>query len=271
MLAQKRALLADSDSGSVRARADSLEAQREVLDLVVAHLTTTHADRYRAVEGGIEIVGTDRIEPLDADRPPLEIAARLVQEDLVLMRQSPDGYRLVAGVVCFPSSWRLDEKFDRPMMAIHDSVPGWDGALGQRVDRIMAHLKTDLPVTRFGWSLYPDDRLRHLDAIRPPGDWMADPDDAARSFFRVERQTLRRLPRTGDVLFTIRIHLDPFTSLEAVPEGPAIASKLVDQLRELSDDQLRYKGIHEARDRLIRWFAGLAAQDVAVSAEAGGA
>ena len=39
-------------------------------------------------------------------------------------------------------------------------------------------------------------------------------DVAANAFIRVERQTLRKLPGSGDILFTIRIYLDPMPVLE---------------------------------------------------------
>ena len=54
----------------------------------------------------------------------------------------------------------------------------------------------------------------------PPGvrSRFGDVEAAARAFIRVERQTLRKLPVTGDILFTIRIHLDPMAALRE-PSG----------------------------------------------------
>lgn len=49
---------------------------------------------------------------------------------------------------------------------------------------------------------------------------IAEPVDPARVRMRVERQTLRRLPRTGAILFTIRVYLTPLEQLVREPEVP---------------------------------------------------
>ena len=44
--------------------------------------------------------------------------------------------------------------------------------------------------------------------------------DGRQVYFRTERQTLRRLPRTGCILFTIRTYLSPITELATEPGVP---------------------------------------------------
>ena len=63
------------------------------------------------------------------------------------------------------------------------------------------------PVKRFNWSLYTDGALYHPASS---GERDVRPEHA---FLRVERQTLRKMPVSGDVLFTIRIHLDPLLAI----------------------------------------------------------
>jgi hypothetical protein len=43
-------------------------------------------------------------------------------------------------------------------------------------------------------------------------------------YLRLERQTLRKLPESGDILFTIRIYIDPLSALETHPEGASLAA-----------------------------------------------
>ncbi|KAG6843960.1 hypothetical protein H0H87_011382 [Tephrocybe sp. NHM501043] len=56
---------------------------------------------------------------------------------------------------------------------------------------------------------------------------------------RSERQTLRRLPRTGAILFGIRTYLTP---LERLAEEPGVARRLAGALRGWGDDIGEYKG-----------------------------
>ena len=73
----------------------------------------------------------------------------------------------------------------------------------------------------------------------------------ANCFIRVERQTLRKLPDTGYILFTIKVLLDPLAALGRHPEGPRLAQGLRSQLQMLDTAQLAYKGLVESRDLLV--------------------
>ena len=61
------------------------------------------------------------LTPPDCD--PLELAGRLVQEDLCIIQDAADGPRFTAAVLCFPSRWRLHEKLGQPLAAVHGPVP----------------------------------------------------------------------------------------------------------------------------------------------------
>ena len=73
-----------------------------------------------------------------------------------------------------------------------------------------------------------------------------------------ERQTLRRLPQSGDILFTVRVHVDPIAAFSGHASGRALARALHDQLASLSGAQLAYKGIVEARERLLAALLAIA-------------
>lgn len=79
----------------------------------------------------------------------------------------------------------------------------------------------------------------------------ADGDANAHAFIRVERQTLRKLPVSGDILFTIRIHLDPLAALAHHPDRATLAPAFAAQLEALAIAQLDYKGLTSDRDRLV--------------------
>ncbi|HZY68189.1 MAG TPA: DUF3445 domain-containing protein, partial [Devosia sp.] len=203
------------------------------------------------------IAPAGRRVPLDA-APPLWTAARLVQEDLVLMRRGEHGWRLAAAAVCFPSSWMLREKIGRSMHEVHGPVPGFGGGSrnAELINRMFSNMRLGDVSVRWNWSLYGDAELFHPHNS-PPRRFGAG-ESAANVFLRVERQTLRALPESGDIIFTIRIHLDPLTALEQHSDAKRIAAVLAEQVRTLNPEQLDYKGLTLERDRLLLRLAAIA-------------
>jgi hypothetical protein len=57
--------------------------------------------------------------------------------------------------------------------------------------------------------------------------------NATNTFFRTERQTLRRLPRTGAIVFTIRTYLDPIVELA---KEPGIPGRMASAVRSWPED-----------------------------------
>ena len=94
---------------------------------------------------------------------------------------------------------------------------------------------------------------------KPPLRRKFDADAPAHAFIRVERQTLRKLPVSGDILFTIRIHLDPVSVLRNHPDHKSLAASFAAQLSALDTDQLDYKGLTADRDRLAEVLGEMAA------------
>jgi hypothetical protein len=103
------------------------------------------------------------------------------------------------------------------------------------------------------------DRQRIDRATMRPSNF-PDSDIAAHAFIRVERQTLRKLPASGDILFTIRIYLDPLSVLAKSPDRKALAAAFAGQLAALDVDQLDYKGLTADRDRLVELLHAMAAR-----------
>lgn len=256
-LDEKDHLLATRHDDVFAAEPGTGAAQAEVLGLIVDHLIAYHPHRYRRAGDSIEVAG--RQIALDAPSPLLT-AARLVQEDLLLLRKDEAGWRLVVGSLSFPSSWSLREKMGRALGDIHAPVPGFAG--GTRNDQLIARMfdnaRPETPMLRWNWSLYGDDRLFHPDSTGP-GERRFGPGERADSIFlRVERQTLRNLPQTGAMLFTVRIFVDPIVELEKQPDAARIAASLLDQLRALDPAQLDYKGMTLERDRAIERLGEIA-------------
>lgn len=264
-LAQKRELIAHQRDAVFRAEPDTLAAQAEVFGLVRDHLIGGFPSIFPGTrQWETALAALDRVGA--EDHPPLLAASLLVQEDLVLMRRGADGWRLAAASLCFPSSWSLAEKFGRPLDEIHGPVPGFGAGTRPAglIARMFDNLRLDRPVERTNWSLQTDAEMhkplsslqRDARAAARPARFGDAPVDAA--FIRVERQTLRKLPLSGDVLFTIRIFVDPMAALAGHPQRTALARSFAEQLAAMDPDQLDYKGLAADRDRLVDALEALA-------------
>jgi len=254
-LAEKQRLFALHADRILVEEPGTRDGQKEVLDLLSTHLVEHYPDIYSRDGENIKIAGWDKPVSLgETDIPHLHGAASLVQEDLVLMRKDEQrGWHLAAASLSFPSSWTLLEKFGRSMDDIHAPVP--DFGAGTRnaglITRMFDNLRPDRSVQRMNWSLQPDGNLYHPLASHQKGARYTEEDIAAQSYVRVERQTLRKLPASGDILFTVRIYLDPISALKKHPECRNLAEAFARQLEALNPAQLHYKGIMTIRDRLI--------------------
>jgi hypothetical protein len=248
-LTEKHELFASKRSDVFLARDDTGDSQREIRDALAEYLTGQYPQLYRRDGAAIHIAGR-RTVALDEQTPALMQAANLVQDDLAIMRRDNNDWRLAAAAICFPSTWVLREKFDRTLAEIHAPVPGFEGDMERRVTRIFDNLRPGSPVERFNWSIYDNDALHHP----LPSTTASDT-----AYIRVERQTLLKMPRSGDILFTIRVLIDPLAAFRAHPDGAQLARSLREQVLAMTPAQLAYKGMTDSRDRLAAKLANLAA------------
>lgn len=200
-LAERARLLAEARAGVCAARPGSEAAQAELYDTVLAALGARPDYRRK---GGAMRRPDGICVPLDAG-DPLGTLGLLAQEDFCLM-EKPAGaseHVLTAAILCFPANWTLAEKLGRPLTAIHSPVPDYDSGLAARVQRLFDGLRS---VEAGGRILM---RMNALDHDRPDL-FQTRPQAQARphgtgggGWLRIERQTLRRLPATGAVVFSI--------------------------------------------------------------------
>lgn len=235
-LAQREHLLDDRADEVFVAVAGTGAASAEVLDLVRAW------ERAYAPE----LAG----RPVDRRQHPLEAAGRRTQEDLVVMAPHADGYHLDAAVLCFPSHWRLLDKVGGSAAAIHGPVPHYADELAEKVDRFLDRLRPGVLVARRNWSVHGDEALH---APIPPVDpTPVEVDEVADALWlRSERQTLRRLPASGSVLFTIRVQQAPFAAFRS---HPAAAGRLADRLSVQPAELTAMNGLTPHRDAVIAWL-----------------
>ncbi len=247
-LAEKSRLLAERHAEVFAALPGSEAASDEALSLIADHLCREHPDWF--VRNGDILTNRLTNEARNLrDGHPLEQAGRMVQEDLCLIQNRPEGPVFTAALLCFPSRWRLKDKIGRPLADVHAPVPLYADRLATPVDRFMRHLRPGRIAGRLNWSVVADPAL-----FQPTGKFVADrnasitADNAAdRLFLRVERQTLRRLPVSDAILFGIRVHVYPLRRVAS--------PRLADAVRALPADIARYKSLPAFREALLAWLA----------------
>lgn len=241
VLAEKARLFAGRLGEVFAAEAASGAAQAELWRLLAAHLTAHFPAVWRREGAAVEGPG---VRAGDAGEAPLLAAARLVADDLVLMMASPAGWRLAAGAVCFPSHWRLADKAGLAFADVHAPVPGFGpGSAGAgQVATIFDRMPPGRVAGRGNWSVAGTGAL-HL----PPG---TAEDDSV--WLRAERQTLRKLPETGAVVFTIGVTTLPAGALAMRADGAGVAARLLAQLAAMRPEERAYKGLTGARLARVR-------------------
>ncbi|KAI9830845.1 MAG: hypothetical protein M1819_005370 [Sarea resinae] len=196
--------------------------------------------------------------PLAED--PMAMAARMVQDDLAIMFPKADGqYYLLAGAIVLAGFWRLEDKLGMSLDEIHyhGDVPGYEDKLRKGMTNFFRRVKPDAPVERNNYFIQVDDDLAWSHSIgdedsEGAGWFSAEKNKAIKHhYFRSERQSLRRLPRSGGVVFTIRTYFHPITE---ICEEPYVPGRLASAVRSWGDDVAKYKGRERYQDVLLEYL-----------------
>jgi dimethylamine monooxygenase subunit A len=240
-LAEKRRLLAERHDDLVAVLPGSEPAARDLQDAILANLGEHHPD---------VVVDDDGLTG-DSLMHPIEVAGRIVSEDLCLLERRGGAWVLTAATVCFPSRWDLRSKLGRTLSGIHQPVPGYGEALAAPVEAYFDRLRPERSMWRLNWTLVdqPDLHLPDASSSSEP-DRQADPGQGL--WFRVERQTLRRVNDRPAVTFTIRTYV---TRLDRLCDAhPEVVEQLRAWLLSAPPATVAYKGWDSLLDPLLTWL-----------------
>ncbi|MDU8913617.1 DUF3445 domain-containing protein [Aestuariicoccus sp. MJ-SS9] len=197
-MAERARLLRERREAVLACDPSAVPAVEELFETVLAHLPAGF------VRDGEGVTRPDGVRvALDRD-DPLGTLGHLVQEDLCLMEKRGDAHVLTAAELCFPASWRLDEKIMRPLIGIHEPVAEYDAGLARRVQRLFDGIQVGRPLWRFNRLRYDDPTLFQPRSHKTP---RPETDRRAGRYLRSERQCLVRLPETRAVVFSIHTYV----------------------------------------------------------------
>lgn len=186
-------------------------------------------------------------------------AGRLIQDDLALMIEGSDGqYYLLAGSILLAGFWRLSDKFGMPLSEIHTSgsVPAFKPKLERGMMNFFRRLQPPNPIVRNNYFIQVDPDLawsRSLGDEDGTIGWTNSGyvSDVKRHYFRTERQSLRRLPRSGAIVFTIRVYLEPIVKI-AMERG--VPGRLASAIRGWTEEKVKYQGREHYGDALLAYL-----------------
>lgn len=238
----------------------------ELLEELSAYLSERYPSMFRRTAVGVDNMVTN--ESFDVKRltmngqkeDPMQLCARLVQDDLAIMFEREDGqYYLLAGAILLAGFWRLEDKWGMPLSEIHTSgdVPGFKQKLEKGMMNFFRRVTPEKPVLRNNYFIQVDDSLPWSRSIGDEdsegiGWYSAEKNKAIEHhFFRSERQSLRRLPRSGGVVFTIRTYFHPITE---ICKEPYVPGRLASAVRSWGDDVAVYKGRERYGEVLLEYL-----------------
>ena len=242
---------------------EAYDGAMELLEEFCAYLPERYPSLYRKTDVGMDNLWSGESfnileRPLKED--PMQMCARMVQDDLAIMFEKPDGqYYLLAGAIHLAGFWRLEDKFGMPLSEIHTSgdVPQFKEKLEKGMMNFFRRVQPSDAVLRNNYFLQVDEDLAWSYSIGDEDSsevaWSTAEKNKAidHHYFRSERQSLRRLPRSGGVVFTIRTYFHPVTE---IAEELYVPGRLASAVRSWGDDVSRYKGKERYQDVLLEFL-----------------
>jgi hypothetical protein len=179
----------------------------------------------------------------------LQLALHWEPDFLILLPEPGGQFLFKAGAVCFPSSWRPEEKIGLPIHAIHAPVPTLNEKLGAQIDTFLTRLKPGTSWQRFNWGLSGSPKLnQHPRLNHQP---LIHPLNPRQTWIRIEDQILLRLPESGAILFGIRLVNIELTEIKHQPEA---CSGLRRAIKTMPESIANYKGITPVRADLLEYL-----------------
>lgn len=196
--------IASRGSKCCRTAPEAFDGAIELLEELCSYLPQRYPTLFKQTPVGIDNLATGESfniveRPLKED--PMAIAARLVQDDLAIMFEKPDGqYYLLAGAILLAGFWRLSDKFGMPLSEIHTSgdVPGFKDKLEKSMMNFFRRVQPENPVLRNNYFIQVDEDLAWSHSIGDEDSegigWFTAEKNRAieHHMFRSERQSLRR-------------------------------------------------------------------------------
>jgi dimethylamine monooxygenase subunit A len=269
MMRQKWARLTKHGTHVYRTLPSSLPAQRELRERVIAHLEADHARSFERSGSVVRSRITGHALDLDDDSvEPLMQVSCLIEEDFMLLEEIGGSIQITAASNAYSSSGRLAGSVGHDVQWAHEPVPQLTRKLGGKINRVLDSIHAAMPCERFNWQITPiatvffphdDPHAANAAAMREVlVELRRDPARAGECLWiRVERQTLRRLPDSNAVAFSLHTYSDPLSSVQSDVESVRAIMAL---LNSYSEERWKYSEMDIVREPLMTWLEAAASR-----------
>ncbi|PGH07168.1 hypothetical protein GX51_01955 [Blastomyces parvus] len=243
---------------------EARHACEELLNEVATYLCSRYPTVFEMDKDAVRITKTGEVFCLrnpTNDIEPLEVAARLAMEDfsIVLENDSEQSY-LAATASLFPVGWCAMERIGYTIAQMHGPVPLWHKEIEFSVNKFampvprsfLSRLAVDSPMERSSYFIQVTKPGESLSSIlfQPVGLGHRDVTPCSEDIIiRRERQTFRRLSKSGAIVFGVK------TSLTRLQELPLEELRnLVTEIKSWPDAVGKYKGRDHWGSAVIEWM-----------------
>lgn len=251
----------------LKTSSEAFDAALETMELLSEYVVYRYPSLFEYLfnsdgEKYIRIKTTGEVYPIKSDNP-LKYASLLIQDDMAIMIEGVDDgqYYLKAGAIVIPGLWRLEDKFNKSLADIHLSgnVPQYAEKLHHSMDKFFQKMSPESPIYRFAYFIQTDGALA-WSAIMGPEETYGEEryDNIAKPMLsieqihlRTERQTLRRLPRSGAILFTLHPYVTPIVE---IAKEPGVAGRLASAIRSWTEDADEYRRSENYKDIVLKYL-----------------
>lgn len=181
-----------------------------------------------------------------------------LQEDLSIIHITEQHDKLVYLHLCFPNYWSAESKIGKCFSGAHKYVPAME-TINKNSEKLNKLLKTEGPFERFTWGITTDKRLNHHPNPSENIDqdtWYGrqfSPDSPL--YLRIERQVTAPFSKESAYMFSIRTY---FVDLRKA-NGEQLR-RLITSIETMSENILKYKGLAENKELLIKRLSQLAGE-----------
>lgn len=239
----------------------SEDACRELMDTVKEHMMLRYPLLFTSDDNGEHVKNTLTGEVLDFSEPlkddPLVYVSKMAKEDFYIVMQGEDGvHRLVAAAVPFPGgSFGIKYKLGKTLDVIHTEVPYYKEKLKPSMEKWFSKMKPADLVERASWYISWDHKLllNNVYALKE-GEKVNSDVQPTEFNVRVERQTLRRLPKSRAIIFT---NHPVFYSIDEMKDEALIPSLIRKIIFEAPEGICKYKNFGVFRDHILPYLEKL--------------